>query len=65
MTFTVDQRWWLDTIAVTLANRLCVTPDDLDGVPFTTRGGVDGFVREFGDDRAEEVLDELNRVLPA
>ena len=65
VTFTVDQRWWLDTIAVTLANRLCVTPDDLGGVPFTARGGVDGFARDFGDDRAEDVLNELNRVLPA
>lgn len=63
--FTADQRWWLDTIAVTLAHRLHVTPDDLGGVPFTTRGGLDGFVRDFGDDHAEQVLDELNRVLPA
>ncbi|MGW4588164.1 DEAD/DEAH box helicase family protein [Amycolatopsis thermoflava] len=63
--FTGDQRWWIDTIAVTLASRLCVTPEDLDGVPFTERGGVDGFIRDFGDDRAEQLLDELNRTLPA
>jgi type I restriction enzyme, R subunit len=63
--FTVDQRWWIDKIAVTLANRLHVTPDDLDGVPFTDHGGVDGFIRDFGDDRAEQLLDELNRTLPA
>ena len=63
--FTGDQVWWLNRIAVTLANRLCVTPDDLDGVPFTERGGVDGFIRDFGDERAEQLLDELNRTLPA
>ncbi|MGW3996390.1 DEAD/DEAH box helicase family protein [Amycolatopsis sp. NPDC004772] len=63
--FTGDQVWWIDKIAVTLASRLCVTHDDLDGVPFTERGGADGFIREFGDDRAEELLDELNRTLPA
>ncbi|WP_367137183.1 DEAD/DEAH box helicase family protein [Saccharothrix sp. HUAS TT1] len=63
--FTVDQRWWIEKIAVTLASRLLVTPDDLDGVPFIERGGVDGFIRDFGDDRAEQLLDELNRTLPA
>ncbi|WP_125911349.1 MULTISPECIES: DEAD/DEAH box helicase family protein [Pseudonocardia] len=64
-TFTLDQHWWIDTIAITIANRLHVTPHDLDGVPFTTRGGIDGFVRDFGDDRAEDVLQELNQELPA
>lgn len=63
--FTLDQRWWLDKIAFAIANRLSVTPDDLDGVPFTERGGVDGFIRDFGDDRAEQLLNELNRTLPA
>ncbi|WP_219414720.1 DEAD/DEAH box helicase family protein [Pseudonocardia nigra] len=62
---TTDQVWWANKIAVALANRLCVTPDDLDGVPFTERGGVDGFVRDFGEDRAEEILNDLNRTLPA
>jgi type I restriction enzyme R subunit len=63
--FTVNQRRWIHKIAVTLANRLHVTPDDLDGVPFTEHGGVDGFIRDFGDDRAEQLLDELNRTLSA
>lgn len=63
--FTVDQVWWLERIAHAVANRLAVTEDDLDGVPFTERGGVDGFVHEFGDARAEQLLDELNRKLPA
>lgn len=63
--FTVDQVWWLERIAYAVTHRLAVTEEDLDGVPFTERGGVDGFVREFGDDRAEQLLDELNRNLPA
>jgi type I restriction enzyme R subunit len=63
--FTGDQVWWIHKIAVTLASRLCVTSDDLAGVPFTERGGVDGFVRDFGDDRAVQLLDELNRTLSA
>ena len=63
--FTVNQVWWLERIAHAIANRLAVTEEDLDGVPFTERGGVDGFVREFGDDRVEQLLDELNRNLPA
>lgn len=63
--FTPDQVWWLERIAYAVANRLAVTEEDLDGVPFTERGGVDGFVRAFGDDRAEQLLDELNRNLPA
>jgi type I restriction enzyme, R subunit len=63
--FTINQRWWIDKIAVTLASRLHVTPRDLDGVPFTEHGGADGFIRDFGDDRAEQLLDELNRTLPA
>ncbi|EHR48718.1 helicase, type I site-specific restriction-modification system restriction subunit [Saccharomonospora marina XMU15] len=63
--FTVDQRWWLDKIAVTIANRLIVSPEDLNTVPFTKRGGVDGFIRDFGDDHAEDLLADLNRNLPA
>jgi type I restriction enzyme R subunit len=63
--FTGDQVWWLERIAHALANRLSVTTEDLDGVPFTEHGGVDGFVRAFGDDRAEQLLAELNRTLPA
>lgn len=63
--FSTDQRWWIDKIAVTLAYRLHVTPDDLDGLPFTEHGGADGFLRDFGDEQAEQLLDELNRALPA
>lgn len=63
--FTMDQNWWIHKIAITLAHRLHVTPEDLEGVPFAERGGIDGFVRDFGDERAEQLLADLNRTLPA
>jgi type I restriction enzyme R subunit len=36
---------------------------DLDRVPFTARGGTDGFLRAFGDDRAVAILDQLDQEL--
>jgi type I restriction enzyme R subunit len=65
MRFTVDQRWFVDRIASAVASRLYITEDTLDDMPFTENGGIDGFVAAFGDDRAAELLDELNRELPA
>ena len=63
--FTPDQRWWIERIAHAVANRLCVTEQELETTPFTERGGVDGYLRAFGEDRAVDLLDELNKELPA
>jgi type I restriction enzyme R subunit len=63
--FSVDQVWWIERIAHAIANRLGVIEWELDGVPFHERGGTGGFMRAFGDDRAAELLDELNKELPA
>ncbi len=63
--FTVDQRWFVETIASAVASRLYVTEDTLDDTPFTENSGIDGFVAYLGNDRAAELLDELNRELPA
>ena len=63
--FTVDQHWWIDRMAHVVVSSLGVTADDLDTVPFTDHGGVDGFLATFGDDRATALLDELNQELPA
>jgi type I restriction enzyme R subunit len=63
--FTVDQVWWIERIAHAVANRLGVIEVELDGVPFHERGGVGGFANAFGDGRAAELLDELNKELPA
>ena len=38
---------------------------DLDHVPFSSRGGTDGFLAAFGDDRAVTILDELDQDLTA
>ena len=48
--FTERQRWWLDHIADVIATSAGVTEDDLDNAPFTERGGVDGALRDLGDE---------------
>ncbi|WP_326555422.1 DEAD/DEAH box helicase family protein [Micromonospora sp. NBC_01813] len=64
-TFTPEQVWWLERIKNVIAASVAVTPDDLDGAPFTERGGIDGYVRAFGNDRAEPLITELNQELAA
>lgn len=63
--FTVDQVWWLDRIVDVIATDAAIEPDHLKDVPFIERGGVDGFLRDFGAERAAEILDELGRELGA
>lgn len=63
--FTTDQLWWLDNIARTTAMTVRFDTADLDHVPFSSRGGTDGFLAAFGDDRAVTILDELDRDLTA
>ncbi|NGM14498.1 type I restriction-modification enzyme R subunit C-terminal domain-containing protein, partial [Verrucosispora sioxanthis] len=62
--FTADQAWWLERIKDVIAVSVEITPDDLDGAPFTERGGIDGYAGTFGD-RAEPLLTELNQELTA
>jgi type I restriction enzyme R subunit len=54
--FTADQRWWLDRIADVVAQANGVTVDDLDAPPFTDRGGVDGALRDLGDEAAAWIM---------
>ncbi|MFB9836966.1 DEAD/DEAH box helicase family protein [Actinoallomurus acaciae] len=61
--FTDDERWWLDRIRDIVITSASFEHADLDGIPFTERGGTDGFLQTFGDDRAEAILDDLNRGL--
>jgi type I restriction enzyme R subunit len=63
--FTEDQVWWLDRIVDVIATDAAIEPQHLKDVPFIERGGVDGFLREFGADRGAEILDELGRELGA
>jgi type I restriction enzyme R subunit len=63
-TFTPDQVWWLERIKDAMAISVQIGPDDLEGAPFTKRGGLDGFAHTFGP-RAEALLTELNQELAA
>jgi type I restriction enzyme R subunit len=64
VTFTDRERWWLDKIADVIATSAGVTSGDLDNAPFTDRGGVDGAIRDLGNEAAV-ILDQLNSVLTA
>ncbi|GIG63765.1 type I restriction endonuclease subunit R [Phytomonospora endophytica] len=63
--FTEDEWWWLERLAETAAAGAGIAEEDLDRVPFTDRGGTDGFVREFGEERAVRILGELGGELTA
>lgn len=59
ITFTVDQRKWLDAIKDHIASSLAIEQDDLEEVPFNTIGGLGRAYELFGD-RLAPILDELN-----
>lgn len=62
--FTENQRWWLDRMVEVIANSAGITAEDLDEAPFTERGGVDGALRDLGD-QAADLLENLNAELTA
>ncbi len=64
VSFTPDQRWWLDRMVTVIVSSAGISGDDLDDVPFSEHGGTTGFWHAFGD-RAESLLTELNRELTA
>ena len=45
VTFTDNQRWWLDRIKDTIIQTTHLNIEDLDLAPFTERGGIDGSPR--------------------
>ena len=59
--FTNDQMWWLENIMQATAMTVRFDPADLDHVPFSSRGGTDGFLAAFGEDRAVSILHELDK----
>lgn len=61
--FTPAQLWWIEKIADVVAAETRFAPAYLDGVPFSARGGTDGFLDAFGPDAAIDLLDELRRAL--
>lgn len=64
VSFTPEQRWWLDNIVDVISVSAGIEATDLDGTPFADRGGVDGALRVLGAD-AGAILDALNRELTA
>jgi type I restriction enzyme R subunit len=59
ITFTADQKRWLDAIKDHIASSLAIEQDDLEEVPFNTIGGLGRAYELFGD-RLAPILDELN-----
>ena len=59
VTFTADQKKWLDAIKDHIASSLAIEQDDLEEVPFNTIGGLGRAYDLFGDTLAP-ILDELN-----
>jgi type I restriction enzyme R subunit len=64
VTFTTDQRRWLDAIKDHIASSLAIEQDDLEEVPFNSIGGLGRAYELFGDKLAA-ILDELNMRLAA
>jgi type I restriction enzyme R subunit len=64
VTFSDRERWWLDKIAGVIATSAGVSADDLDNAPFAERGGVEGAIRDLGNEAAE-YLEQLNAELTA
>jgi type I restriction enzyme R subunit len=64
VTFTWDQRQWLDAIKDHIANSANIEQDDLDYAPFNVLGGLGKAYDLFGD-RLSDILDELNERLAA
>jgi type I restriction enzyme R subunit len=64
VTFTPDQRAWLNLIRDHIATSLSIEPDDLELSPFNQRGGLGKAHQLFGAE-LPNLLNELNEVLAA
>jgi len=62
--FTDDQIRWLTAIAEHVGTSIEITPDDLESLPFSQKGGLGRAYQLFGD-RLQPLMDELNEVLVA
>lgn len=64
VTFTEQQRWWLDRIKDTIIQNATMTANDLELAPFTENGGTDGFIHALGN-QAAHILTNLTETLAA
>jgi type I restriction enzyme R subunit len=60
--FTDEQIQWLTAIAEHVGTNIEITPDDLESLPFSQKGGLGRAFQLFGD-RLQPLMDELNEVL--
>jgi type I restriction enzyme R subunit len=60
--FTPEQRWWLDQVAMHIGVNLEIHVEDFNYGEFFNRGGQIGAMRVFGM-QLNELLGELNQVL--
>ena len=64
VTFTDQQRWWLDRIRDTIIQNATMTTEDLELAPFTEHGGTDGYLNDLGT-QAADILNNLTKTLAA
>ncbi len=62
VTFTDNQRWWLDRIKDAIAQSAHFDVRDLEMSPFTERGGTDGVLAELGTS-VTSLIDSMNKEL--
>jgi type I restriction enzyme, R subunit len=64
VTFTAEQKQWLDAIRDHIAESLAIEQIDFEDVPFNRMGGLGKVYQLFGD-RLPKLLEELNERLAA
>ena len=64
VTFTDEQKQWLDAIKDHIKNSLSIDREDFDDIPFNQMGGMGKVWQLFGD-KLENILTELNECLVA
>ena len=64
VTFTDEQRRWLDDIRDHIAANLAIEMDDFEYVPFALKGGAGRVYQQFGE-KLPGLREELNEVLAA
>jgi type I restriction enzyme R subunit len=64
VTFSAEQRLWLDLIKDQIAASMAIEMDDFEYAPFAQKGGAGRAYQVFGE-RLEPLLNELNEVLAA
>jgi type I restriction enzyme R subunit len=64
LSYTAEQRKWLDAIKDHIASSLRIEPDDFDEIPFSKYGGLGRAYELFGEG-LNGILEELNERLAA